>query len=45
MPKKVGNMKKQLLVGALLTAASGSAMAADLSRPPPAPAPVYTKAP
>jgi outer membrane immunogenic protein len=30
---------------ALLTAISGSAMAADLSRPPPAPAPVYTKAP
>jgi outer membrane immunogenic protein len=30
---------------ALLTAVSGSAFAADLSRPPPAPAPVYTKAP
>jgi outer membrane immunogenic protein len=37
-------MKKILLTGtALLTIASGSAMAADLSRP--APAPVYTKAP
>ncbi|HEY3642555.1 MAG TPA: outer membrane beta-barrel protein [Xanthobacteraceae bacterium] len=36
-------MKKMLLAGtALLTLASGSAMAADLSRPPP---PVYTKAP
>src|ERR1700722_6391531 len=30
---------------ALLTAISGSAIAADLSRPPPAPAPVYSKAP
>jgi outer membrane immunogenic protein len=39
-------MKKTLLTGtALLTLLSGSAMAADLSRPPPAPAPVYTKAP
>jgi outer membrane immunogenic protein len=39
-------MKKILLTGtALLTLVSGSAMAADLSRPPPAPAPVYTKAP
>jgi outer membrane immunogenic protein len=39
-------MKKILLTGtALLTLASGAAMAADLSRPPPAPAPVYTKAP
>jgi outer membrane immunogenic protein len=38
-------MKKILLAGtALLTVVSGSAMAADLSRPP-APAPVYTKAP
>jgi outer membrane immunogenic protein len=38
-------MKKILLAGtALLTVASGSAMAADLSRAP-APAPVYTKAP
>ena len=37
-------MKKMLLVGvALLTVVSGSAMAADMSRP--APAPVYTKAP
>jgi outer membrane immunogenic protein len=37
-------MKKILLTGtALLTVVSGSAMAADLSRP--APAPVYTKAP
>jgi outer membrane immunogenic protein len=37
-------MKKLLLVGtALLTLVSGSAMAADLGRP--APAPVYTKAP
>jgi outer membrane immunogenic protein len=36
-------MKKQLLVGVLLAAVSGYAMAADLSRP--APAPVYTKAP
>jgi outer membrane immunogenic protein len=37
-------MKKVLLTGtALLTLVSGSAMAADLSRP--APAPVYTKAP
>jgi outer membrane immunogenic protein len=37
-------MKKILLTGtALLTLVSGSAMAADLSRP--APAPVYTKAP
>jgi outer membrane immunogenic protein len=37
-------MKKILLAGtALLTVVSGSAMAADLSRP--APAPVYTKAP
>jgi len=39
----VGLMKKMLLAGtALLTLVSGSAMAADLSRPPP---PVYTKAP
>lgn len=39
-------MKKMLLTGtALLTLVSGSAMAADLSRPRPAPAPVYTKAP
>ncbi len=39
-------MKKMLLAGtALLTLVSGSAMAADLSRPAPAPAPVYTKAP
>src|SRR5215475_6827701 len=39
-------MKKQLLVGAaLLAAVSGTATAADLSRPAPAPAPVYTKAP
>ena len=39
-------MKKVLLTGtALLTLVSGSAMAADLSRPPPASAPVYTKAP
>jgi outer membrane immunogenic protein len=39
-------MKKMLLTGtALLVVISGSAMAADLSRPPPAPAPVYTKAP
>jgi outer membrane immunogenic protein len=39
-------MKKQLLVGAaLLAAIPGSVMAADLSRPAPAPAPVYTKAP
>ena len=38
-------MKKVLLTGtALLLLASGSAIAADLSRPPPAPAPVY-KAP
>ena len=38
-------MKKMLLTGtALLVIASGSAMAADLSRPS-APAPVYTKAP
>jgi outer membrane immunogenic protein len=37
-------MKKMLLTGtALLTLVSGSAMAADLQRP--APAPVYTKAP
>ncbi len=37
-------MKKMLLAGtALLTLVSGSAMAADLSRP--GPAPVYTKAP
>ncbi len=37
-------MKKQLLVSlALVTAVSGSAMAADLSRP--APAPAFTKAP
>jgi outer membrane immunogenic protein len=41
MPKKVGIMKKQLVAAALLTVVSGSAMAADLSRP----APVYTKAP
>jgi outer membrane immunogenic protein len=39
-------MRKLLLAGtALVTAVSGSAMAADLSRPTPAPAPVYTKAP
>jgi outer membrane immunogenic protein len=39
-------MKKMFLTGtALLTLVSGSAMAADLSRPPPGPAPVYTKAP
>jgi outer membrane immunogenic protein len=39
-------MKKILLTGtALLTIVSGSAMAADLQRPAPAPAPVYTKAP
>jgi outer membrane immunogenic protein len=39
-------MKKQLLVGAaLLAAMSGAATAADLGRPAPAPAPVYTKAP
>jgi outer membrane immunogenic protein len=39
-------MKKMLLAGtALLTFLSGSAMAADLSRPTPAPAPVYSKAP
>jgi outer membrane immunogenic protein len=39
-------MKKQLLVGAaLLAAIPSAAMAADLSRPAPAPAPVYTKAP
>jgi outer membrane immunogenic protein len=39
-------MSKMLLAGsALLTVVSGSAMAADLSRPTPAPAPVYTKAP
>jgi outer membrane immunogenic protein len=39
-------MKKMLLTGtALLTVVSGSAMAADLQRPAPAPAPVYTKAP
>jgi outer membrane immunogenic protein len=39
-------MKKMLLTGtALVTLVSGSAMAADLSRPPRAPAPVYTKAP
>jgi outer membrane immunogenic protein len=38
-------MKKMLLAGtALVVLVSGSAMAADLSRPPPA-APVYTKAP
>jgi outer membrane immunogenic protein len=38
-------MKKMLLAGAaLLTAVSGSAMAADM-RPPPGRAPVYTKAP
>jgi outer membrane immunogenic protein len=38
-------MKNLLLTGtALLTLVSGSAMAADLSRPS-APAPVYTKAP
>jgi hypothetical protein len=38
-------MKKMLLAGtALLTFLSGSAMAADLSRPT-APAPVYSKAP
>jgi outer membrane immunogenic protein len=39
-------MKKIFLTGtALLMAASSSAMAADLTRPAPAPAPVYTKAP
>jgi outer membrane immunogenic protein len=39
-------MRKMLLAGtALLTFLSGSAMAADLSRPAPAPAPVYSKAP
>jgi outer membrane immunogenic protein len=39
-------MRKVLLAGtALVTLVSGSAMAADLSRPTPAPAPVYTKAP
>src|SRR5579862_3459067 len=39
-------MKKQLLAGAALLAAfPGLAMAADLARPAPAPAPVYTKAP
>jgi outer membrane immunogenic protein len=39
-------MKKQLLAGvALLAAIPVSAMAADLGRPAPAPAPVYTKAP
>jgi len=39
-------MKKILLTGtALLTFVTGSAMAADLRRPAPAPAPVYTKAP
>jgi len=39
-------MKKMLLAAtALLTLVSGSAMAADLSRPAPGPAPVYTKAP
>src|SRR5882672_9624928 len=38
-------MKKMLLTGAaLLTVVSGSAMAADLTRPA-APAPVYSKAP
>ncbi len=38
-------MKKMLLAGtALLTFLSGSAMAADLSRPP-APAPAHSKAP
>src|SRR5260370_20308376 len=42
----VARMKKMLLTGtALLTVVSGSAMAADLTRPAPAPAPVYTKAP
>jgi outer membrane immunogenic protein len=44
LKKGVVLMKKMLLTGtALLTVVSGSAMAADLSRP--APAPVYTKAP
>ncbi len=39
-------MKKALLAGtALVMFVSGSAMAADLSRPPPGPAPVYSKAP
>ncbi len=39
-------MNKIILAStALLTAISGSAMAADLSRPAPGPAPVYTKAP
>jgi outer membrane immunogenic protein len=39
-------MKKQLLAGvALLAAIPVSAMAADLGRPAPAPAPVYSKAP
>jgi outer membrane immunogenic protein len=38
-------MKMLLASTALLTIASGSAMAADLSRPSAAPAPVYTKAP
>jgi outer membrane immunogenic protein len=39
-------MKKILLTAtALFTAVSGSALAADLSRPAPGPAPVYTKAP
>lgn len=39
-------MKNTFLTGtAVLLLASGSAMAADLSRPPPGPAPVYTKAP
>jgi outer membrane immunogenic protein len=39
-------MSKMLLAStALLVLVSGSAMAADLSRPAPAPAPVYTKAP
>jgi outer membrane immunogenic protein len=39
-------MRKLLLAGtALFTVVSGSAMAADLSRPTAAPAPVYSKAP
>jgi outer membrane immunogenic protein len=39
-------MKKMLLTAtALFTLVSGSALAADMSRPKPGPAPVYTKAP
>src|SRR5690349_4994254 len=39
-----GVMKNELLVGALLAAASGSAMAADLPvSPGPAPAPAYSR--